>query len=217
MKNEIIGIIGAMRVEMEALAAALENKKTEVVSDIEFHTGSLSGHDVVLAVCGVGKVFAATCAQTMILRYAPAVIVNSGVAGTLSNELSIGQIALADHVIQHDMDTSAVGDPVGLISGMDLIYIPTDKAVTAALAAAVRVPPSSARRPMRRRAGKRVSSGARNVSAPVAARSSGVRSAGRRSGHVNAYWIGTRISGGASCANVEPSVNVTNEWTIDSG
>ena len=50
MKNEIIGIIGAMRVEMEALAAALNNKKTEVVSDIEFHTGSLHGQNVVLAV-----------------------------------------------------------------------------------------------------------------------------------------------------------------------
>ena len=80
MKNETIGIIGAMRVEMEALAAALDNKKTEVVSDIEFHIGSLSGHNVVLAVCGVGKVFAAMCAQTMILRFGATKIINTGVA-----------------------------------------------------------------------------------------------------------------------------------------
>ena len=123
MKNEIIGIIGAMRVEMEALAAALENKKTEVVSDIEFHTGSLSGRDVVLAVCGVGKVFAAMCAQTMILRFGATKIINTGVAGTLTDKLSVGDIAVADDVVQHDMDTSPLGDPVGLISGLNIVHI----------------------------------------------------------------------------------------------
>ena len=137
MKNEIIGIIGAMRVEMEALAAALENKKTEVVSDIEFHTGSLHGHDVVLAVCGVGKVFAAMCAQTMILRFGATKIINTGVAGTLSDKLSVCDIAVSDDVVQHDMDTSPLGDPVGLISGINIIYVPTDATVTGALAAAV--------------------------------------------------------------------------------
>ncbi len=73
----------------------------------------------------------------MILRYAPDAIVNSGVAGTLSPSLSIGQIALAEQVVQHDMDTSPIGDPVGLISGINIIYIPTHPTVTAALAAAV--------------------------------------------------------------------------------
>ena len=121
MKNEIIGIIGAMRVEMEALAASLENKKTEVVSDMEFHTGSLHGHDVVLAVCGVGKVFAAMCAQTMILRFGATKIINTGVAGTLSDKLSVCDIAVSDDVVQHDMDTSPLGDPVGLISRMRFV------------------------------------------------------------------------------------------------
>ena len=73
----------------------------------------------------------------MILKYAPACIINSGVAGTLSESLSIGQIALAEQVVQHDMDTSPIGDPVGLISGINIIYIPTDPAVTEGLAAAV--------------------------------------------------------------------------------
>ena len=58
-------------------------------------------------------------------------------AGTLSETLSIVQIALADQVVQHDMDTSPIGDPVGLISGINIIYIPSDPTVTGALAAAV--------------------------------------------------------------------------------
>ena len=132
-----IGIIGAMNIEIEALRAAMTDTATEEIGGITFVEGNLRGHRVVTAKCGIGKVFAAMCAQTMILAYHPAAIVNSGVAGTLSEHLSIGQVALATQVVQHDMDTSPIGDPVGLISGINIIYIPTDTTVTAALAAAV--------------------------------------------------------------------------------
>jgi adenosylhomocysteine nucleosidase len=132
-----VGIIGAMQIEVEALCAAMTNTETETVGGMTFVCGDLRGKRVVCAKCGIGKVFAAMCAQTMILRYAPAVIINSGVAGTLSDKLSIGQIALAEQVVQHDMDTSPIGDPVGLISGINIIYIPADPAVTDGLAVAV--------------------------------------------------------------------------------
>ena len=117
-----IGIIGAMQIEVEALCAAMENTETETVGNMTFVRGDLRGKRVVCAKCGIGKVFAAMCAQTMILRYTPACIINSGVAGTLSDTLTIGQIALAEQVVQHDMDTSPIGDPVGLISGINVIY-----------------------------------------------------------------------------------------------
>ncbi len=131
-----IGIIGAMQIEVEALCAAMTDAESETVAGISFVTGNLRGKRVVCAKCGIGKVFAALCAQTMILRYAPDVIVNSGVAGTLSS-LSIGQIALSDEVVQHDMDTTAFGDPAGLISGLDMVYIPADARVTSLLATCV--------------------------------------------------------------------------------
>ena len=132
-----IGIIGAMKIEVEALCAAMEDKETTTVGGIEFVVGTLRGRRVVTAKCGIGKVFAAMCAQTMILAFAPAVIVNTGVAGTLAPRLSIGQVALADRVVQHDMDTSPLGDPVGLISGINQVYLPTDPAVTSALAVCI--------------------------------------------------------------------------------
>ena len=132
-----IGIIGAMNIEIEALRAAMTDTATEEIGGITFVSGNLRGHRVVTAKCGIGKVFAAMCAQTMILRYAPAAIVNSGVAGTLSEHLSIGQVAIAEQVVQHDMDTSPIGDPVGLISGINEIFLPTDPRVTDRLAACV--------------------------------------------------------------------------------
>lgn len=123
----MIGIIGAMGIEINALSAMLENSTSETVSGIEYKCGTIHGQNVVLAVCGIGKVFASVCAQTMILKFSPSVIINTGVAGTLTEELSIGDIAIAESVAQHDMDTTALGDPLGLLSGINIIKIPTDK------------------------------------------------------------------------------------------
>jgi len=123
----MIGIIGAMGVEIKALEDLLENKKSDTISGVEYLSGTIYNKDVVLAVCGIGKVFAAICAQTMILKYNPEIIINTGVAGTLTEKLSIGDIAIAENVVQHDMDTSPLGDPVGLISGINIVKIPADE------------------------------------------------------------------------------------------
>ena len=122
----MIGIIGAMEAETNALIAAIEEPKTECISGITYVSGCLCGREVVVATCGIGKVYAAICAQTMILRYAPTLIVNTGVAGTLCEELGIGDVAVATELVQHDMDTSPIGDPVGLVSGINKIYFEAD-------------------------------------------------------------------------------------------
>lgn len=124
-----LGIIAAMDKEATPLIEQMTDITTQTVSGIAFTSGRLRGHSAVVAVCGIGKVFAAMCAQTMILTYAPARIINTGVAGSLSKALKIGDLAIAEKVVQHDMDTSALGDPKGLISGINQVYLPADKAM----------------------------------------------------------------------------------------
>ena len=131
-----IGIIGAMQMEVDALQAAMNQPVSESVSGITFVRGSIGRHEIIAAVCGIGKVFAAMCAQTMILRYQPQGIINIGVAGTVTSGLKVLDIAVADNVCQHDMDTSPLGDPVGLISGINQIYFPANKALAQAIGAA---------------------------------------------------------------------------------
>ena len=135
----MIGIIAAMDVEMKSLRSYMENTETEVISGIRFVRGTLEGKDVVTAVCGIGKVFAALCAQTMILHYQPRCIINTGVAGTLTAALTIGSIAVSSAVVQHDMDTSPLGDPVGLISGINKVELPADRLLTGQLSACAKV------------------------------------------------------------------------------
>ena len=122
-----IGIIGAMSVEVEALKKKLEGAETVTLSGIDFFCGKLCGKETVIAKCGIGKVFAAICAQTMILQFGVTHVINTGVAGTLTEELDILDVAIADGVVQHDMDTSPIGDPVGLISGINMVVLPTSE------------------------------------------------------------------------------------------
>ena len=130
----MIGIIAAMNVEMESLRSFMTDTTTETISGITFVSGTLEGKQVVTAVCGIGKVFAAMC-----LRYQPECIVNTGVAGTLSDKLTIGSIAVSSAVVQHDMDTSAIGDPVGLISGINKVQLPADPDLCGQLSACATV------------------------------------------------------------------------------
>lgn len=132
----MIGIICAMKIEADAIRDTIQNPKTELISGIEFTHGFIHGKEVVLAVCGIGKVFAAVCAEAMILHYKPTLLLNSGVAGTLTPALSIGDIAVAAALVQHDMDTSPLGDPVGMVSGINKIYFEADEAAVDGLCAA---------------------------------------------------------------------------------
>ena len=122
-----IGIIGAMSVEVEALIGMLEDRAEEIVGGIKFNTGSLFGKKIVVAQCGVGKVFAAICAEAMIIKYSPTLVVNTGVGGALNKELRPTDTVIAERLLQHDMDTSPLGDPKGLISGINKVYFDTDE------------------------------------------------------------------------------------------
>ena len=91
----MIGIIGAMRIEVETIKSLMEIEETKTISGVEYVSGKLHGKEIVVAVCGIGKVAAAMCTQTMILTYSPECIINTGVGGSLSNKLNICDIAIS--------------------------------------------------------------------------------------------------------------------------
>lgn len=125
--NMKIGIIGAMELEVQALKAMMDNAEIKRISGVDFYGGKINGADTVVAAAGIGKVNAAVCAQTMILKYFPEMIINVGVAGGLDESFSIGDIAVADSVAEHDMDTTPVGDEPGFISGINKVYMECGK------------------------------------------------------------------------------------------
>lgn len=133
-----IGIIGAMQMEVDGLKAAIRGAKTETISGVKYTAGTLCGREVVVAACGVGKVFAAVCAEAMILRFGVSALLNTGVAGGLDPLLTVGNIVVADAVVQHDMNTTAIGDVRGLLSGLGIVRVPTDHTLSGTLETAAR-------------------------------------------------------------------------------
>lgn len=134
----MIGIIGAMQVEVEDLLAEMQDSRDETVSGIDFYSGTLSGVPCVVAQSGIGKVAAAVCAQTMLLRYQPKVLLCEGVAGGIGSEVHIGDLVVATALVQHDMDTTALGDPAGYISGLGKVELPVPAALVRCIAACAR-------------------------------------------------------------------------------
>lgn len=117
----MIGITGAMEPEISKLRDNLENKVDYEFANIKFSSGKLWGVACVIALSGCGKVNAAMCTQIMILKYRPEFIINVGVAGSLVPELKPLDIVVSRCVVQYDVDTSALGDPKGFISGPDSV------------------------------------------------------------------------------------------------
>lgn len=130
----MIGIIGAMDIEVEGFKNHMTDVKTEQHSNLEFITGKIEDKKCVVVMCGIGKVSAAICTQMMIDKYNPEVIINTGVAGGLDKDLGISDIAVATSVVQHDIDTTIFGDPKGYISNLGLVNIPVEESVSALLA-----------------------------------------------------------------------------------
>ena len=119
--------------EVEALMDQLEDRQERRIGMDVFVSGKLFGKDAVLSVCGPGKINAALCAQSLILHYHPEWILNLGVAGAGDTTVSIGDMVIATAAVQHDMDTSPIGDPVGLVSKINLVEIPCDASLRARL------------------------------------------------------------------------------------
>ena len=122
-----LGIIGAMQIEIENLKPSIEKQRFETISGVDFISGEISGVEVVAAVSGIGKVFAAICTEIMILHFGVDHVINIGVAGSLVKDLKVLDVAVADSAVQHDMNTTALGDPAGLVSGINIVNFPADE------------------------------------------------------------------------------------------
>lgn len=123
------GIICAMNLEVEGVLDLMTNTEEKTIDCVTFYKGFLGKSEVVTVECGIGKVNAAICTRMMIDFYNPDCIINSGVAGALSTRVSVGDIVIATSAVQHDYDTTAFGDPKGLITCPEgnIINFPADE------------------------------------------------------------------------------------------
>ena len=118
----MIGIIGAMDVEVELLVSKLQNKKEKKIANYNFYSGTIENKEVVVIKSGIGKVASSVGAGLMIEEYHPDFIINTGIAGGI-NGLHTADILIADSLRYSDVDAVNFGYKLGQVPGMPLDYL----------------------------------------------------------------------------------------------
>ena len=122
----MLGIIGAMDEEVARLKEMISGLHIVQRAGMEFYKGQISEKDVVVVKCGVGKVNAAMCTQSMIDLFSVDAIINTGIAGSLDADIDIGDIVIATDTVEHDMDVAALGYAPGIIPDTETSVFKTD-------------------------------------------------------------------------------------------
>lgn len=103
------GILCAMDEEIKALKKELvDAKQTEIAGTI-FYEGKIGPNEVVLVQSGIGKVQAGMTTGLLIAKFGAEVVINSGSAGGIGNDLHVGDVVLSTLVAYHDVDVTAFG------------------------------------------------------------------------------------------------------------
>lgn len=127
----IIGIIGAMEVEVKELKEQMQVERLIKKAGMEFCEGILEGQRVVVVRSGVGKVNAAVCTQILIDLFDVKAVINTGIAGSLKAEINIGDLVISSDLVHHDMDAVSFGYQKGQIPQMDTFAFEADAELAA--------------------------------------------------------------------------------------
>lgn len=122
-----IGLIGAMEEEIDILKHFISNEEVTNRADMIFYKGQLNGLDTVVVRSGIGKVNAAIAAQILISEFNVDCIINTGVAGGIKSGINVGDIVISSDAMEHDFDTTAFGDELGVIPRMRTSVFKADK------------------------------------------------------------------------------------------
>ena len=118
-----IGIIGAMDEEVNRLKEMMQEVKIKNIASMDFYEGSFEGSPLVVVRSGIGKVNAAICTQILVDLYDIDLVINTGVAGSLRNEINIADIVISTDALQHDVDKGVLVMSFGLFPGWRHPYL----------------------------------------------------------------------------------------------
>ncbi|WP_245956979.1 5'-methylthioadenosine/adenosylhomocysteine nucleosidase [Aestuariispira insulae] len=112
-------MIGALDEEIEWIHSSMEAVSDYRHAGITVSSGLFRDCPIVLAKCGIGKVNAAICTQMLIDRFEPDRLLFSGVAGGLLPNMRVGDLVIASHLIQYDINLTVFGRRPGELPGED--------------------------------------------------------------------------------------------------
>ena len=133
-----VGIIGAMELEVSALKGQIKGIKVKKKAGMEFCEGRIGGVDVVVVRSGIGKVNAALCVQILCDDFGVSHVINTGVAGSLNNDLNIGDILISKDAVHHDVDVTIFSYKIGEVPQLGVREFPADSGLISVAEKAIR-------------------------------------------------------------------------------
>lgn len=121
----MIGIIGAMQVEIEGLCSLIENCEIKELFGRKFFVGCIRGKDVVVVESGVGKVNASITTSILCSNFNIDLIINTGVAGGLGDVKTL-DLVIGDKLVYHDFDLTPIGYKKGVIPAIGKTFDTSD-------------------------------------------------------------------------------------------
>ena len=121
-----LAIMGAMPEEIAPILEKIGTYKTTEYAGNRYYEATYNGVDLVIAYSKIGKVFSTLTAATMIEYFGAKMLLFSGVAGAISNELKVGDLIVATKLSQHDLDITAFGHPFGYVPE-GAVFVESDK------------------------------------------------------------------------------------------
>jgi adenosylhomocysteine/aminodeoxyfutalosine nucleosidase len=121
-----IGIMGAMREEIEPILELVDAVIEINYGNNKYYKAVYKGIDLLIAYSKIGKVNSALTAATMIEKFDIDLLLFSGVAGAINENLKIGDLIIATKLCQHDLDITAFGHPYGYVPESK-IFVETDE------------------------------------------------------------------------------------------
>jgi len=111
-----IGIMGAMVEEIKPILDLVDEIETEIdYANNKYYKAKYNNIDLIIAYSKIGKVNSALTAATMIEKFEIDMLLFSGVAGAINENLKIGDLIVATKLCQHDLDITAFGHPYGYV------------------------------------------------------------------------------------------------------
>ena len=101
-----LGIISALQEEQHGIVEAMEGVATALHGGRVTTHGKLWGIDAVCVLSRIGKVAAAVTATLLVEKFGVTHILFTGVAGAGDKSIAVGDVIVADALVQHDMDAS---------------------------------------------------------------------------------------------------------------
>ena len=132
-KKPRLGIISALAEEQEGLIQAMTDPVRHTHGMRDYTVGKLWNRETVAVLSRIGKVAAAMTAATLVEKFGVTHILFTGVAGSADAAVRVGDVVIAESLVQHDMDASPLF-PRFEVPLTGLSHLPSDLELSSRLA-----------------------------------------------------------------------------------